>query len=121
MVWTSLSACFSWADVWTAKPANTAMQHTARSFMLNFPSSFILRPCRFSLDGVDPLRTRLRVALAGRSECKMSANAHQVLEPYAKCLLKPLGLSRDQIGAAVSDIDALHRALPVTHGIKGKD
>jgi hypothetical protein len=51
----------------------------------------------------------------------MSANAHPLLAPYAKSWLKPLGLSRDQIGAAVSDIGALHRALPVTHGIKGKD
>jgi len=74
-----------------------------------------------SLDGVDPLRTRPPVALAGCSECKMRDNPHQLLEPYRKCWLKLLGLSRDQIGAAGSDIDALHGALPVTHGIRGKD
>jgi len=88
---------------------------------MNFPSSLFYDHARFSLDGVDPLRTRPRAALANCSECKMRANPYQLLEPYGKCWLKPLGLSLDQIRAAVSNIDAPHGALPVTHGTRGKD
>src|SRR5258705_12945558 len=121
MVWTSLSACFSSADVWSAKPANTATQHIARSFIMNFPSSLYYDHVALALTA-SILRGPARGSLLQAAANVRCATIHiKLLEPYGKCWLKPLGLSHDQIGGRpVSDIDALHGALPVTHGIRGK-